>query len=62
MNMAGQVGSFISSVGFGYLVQWFGSYDYALMPLALMLIVSGCFYAAIKPVERVEARAAGALT
>ncbi len=62
MNMAGQVGSFISSVGFGYLVQWFGSYDYALMPLAVMLIVSGCFYAAIKPVERVKACAVAALT
>ena len=54
MNMAGQVGSLISGVGFGYLVQLIGSYDRALMPLAAMLIVSGCLYAAIKPTRQVE--------
>ncbi len=54
MNMAGQVGSFISGVGFGYLVQSLGSYDRALMPLAAMLIVSGFFYAAIKPMHAVR--------
>jgi MFS-type transporter involved in bile tolerance (Atg22 family) len=62
MNMAGQVGSFISSVGFGYLVQWSGSYDQALMPLAVMLILSGCFYAAIKPEEAVAAHTVNVLT
>jgi MFS transporter, ACS family, glucarate transporter len=49
MNMAGQVGSLISSVVFGYLVEWFGSYDKALMPMAAMLIVSGLLFASIKP-------------
>jgi ACS family glucarate transporter-like MFS transporter len=51
MNMAGQAGSLISSVAFGYLVEWFGSYDKALMPLAAMLIVSGLLFASIKPAE-----------
>jgi ACS family glucarate transporter-like MFS transporter len=49
MNMAGQTGSLISSVAFGYWVEWSGSYDRALMPLAAMLIVSGCVFAAIDP-------------
>ncbi len=49
MNMAGQAGSLISSVAFGYLVEWLGSYDRALMPLGLMLIVGGCVFATIDP-------------
>ncbi|MEO7142418.1 MAG: MFS transporter [Bryobacteraceae bacterium] len=58
MNMAGQVGSLISSVAFGYWVEWSGSYDRALMPLAAMLIVSGCIFATIDPTrEMVPAHA-----
>ncbi len=49
MNMAGQIGSLISSVAFGYWVEWSGSYDRALMPLAAMLMVSGCIFATIDP-------------
>ena len=52
MNTAGQVGSLISSVAFGYWVEWWGSYDRALMPLAAMLIVSGCVFATIDPSQR----------
>jgi hypothetical protein len=50
---------FVSGVGFGYLVQSLGSSDHALMPLAAMLIVSGCFYAAIKPMQQVGSRTLG---
>ncbi len=53
MNMAGQTGSLISSVAFGYWVEWYGSYDRALMPLAFMLIVSGCVFATIDPSRKV---------
>src|SRR6185437_3789763 len=49
MNTAGQVGSLISAVAFGYWVEWLKSYDRALMPLAAMLIVSGCLFAFIDP-------------
>lgn len=52
MNMAGQVGSFISSVAFGYWVEWSGSYDRALMPLAAMLIVSGFVFLTIDPSKK----------
>lgn len=51
MNTAGQIGSFLSSVAFGYMVQSFGSYDRALLPLAFMLVVSGSIFALIKPAE-----------
>jgi sugar phosphate permease len=55
MNMAGQAGSFFSSIAFGYLVEWFGNYDLALMPLAAMLLVSGLLFARIDPARRVAA-------
>jgi MFS transporter, ACS family, glucarate transporter len=57
MNMSGQVGSFLSSVAFGYLVGWLGTYDKALMPLAAMLLVSGVAFAAIDPAHRITAPA-----
>jgi nitrate/nitrite transporter NarK len=61
MNTAGQVGSLISSVAFGYLVEWTGSYDRALMPLAAALIVSACLFASIDPSKELvlESEAAG---
>ena len=37
MNTAGSIGGFLFSVSFGYFVKWFGSYDLALIPVALML-------------------------
>jgi predicted MFS family arabinose efflux permease len=52
MNTAGQAGSLISSVAFGYWVEWYGNYDRALMPLAAMLIVSGCLFATIDPARK----------
>jgi MFS family permease len=55
MNMAGQAGSLISSVAFGYWVGWLGSYDRALMPLAAMLIVSGGVFATIDPSKKMIA-------
>ena len=51
MNTAGQVGSFLSSVAFGYMVESFGSYDRAILPLAFMLLVSGAVFALIRPPE-----------
>jgi hypothetical protein len=35
-----QVGGFLFSVSFGYLVTWFGSYDLALIPIACMLAIA----------------------
>jgi MFS family permease len=59
MNMAGQAGSLISSVAFGYLVKSFGSYDYALLPLAAMLVVSGILYLGIDPAKPLFAEDTG---
>lgn len=52
MNMAGQVGSFASSVVFGYLVTWFGSYNAPLYPMAALLFISALFFLRIDPTEQ----------
>lgn len=55
MNTAGQLGSFLSAIVFGYLVDWLGNYDHALLPLAGMLFVSGAAFAMIDPRRRLTA-------
>ena len=40
MNMAGQLGSFLTTVLFGYLVNAFGSYNAPLVPIAIMSLVA----------------------
>jgi MFS family permease len=52
MNMAGQVGSFLSSVAFGALVDYFGGrYDIPLMFFGCMLGVSALIYTRIDPTD-----------
>jgi MFS transporter, ACS family, glucarate transporter len=52
MNMAGQIGSFISSVAFGYMVKAWGSYDKPLAFFAGMLLISALLYLKIDPREQ----------
>lgn len=51
MNMAGQIGSFLSSIAFGYLVDYFGSYDLPLQIFSGFLIVSAYLFTRIDPTE-----------
>jgi MFS family permease len=44
MNTAGQIGSFISSVLFGYFASMWNSYDLPLLPIAAMLAVSALLW------------------
>jgi ACS family glucarate transporter-like MFS transporter len=61
MNMAGQVGSFTSSVLFGYAVNYFRNHQFTveqqfnlpIYPLAAMLIVSGFLFFRIDPTRSV---------
>lgn len=52
MNMAGQLGSFMTAVVFGKLVTYFGNYDTPLLPMAGMLFVSAFLYTRIDPREQ----------
>jgi MFS transporter, ACS family, glucarate transporter len=49
MNMAGQVGSFLSSVAFGYMVTYFGNYNTPLIPMGLALMISAILFFRIDP-------------
>ena len=51
MNMAGQVGSFLSSIAFGYLVKEFANYNLPLFPFSGMLLVSAFLFTRIRPEE-----------
>lgn len=44
MNMAGQFGSFLSAVSFGYMVSYFQNYNTPLIPLAVMLLISALLF------------------
>ena len=62
MNMAGQVGSFISSVAFGYAVDYLRHHQFSvyqqfnlpIYPLAGMLLVSGILFLTIDPTRSVS--------
>jgi predicted MFS family arabinose efflux permease len=51
MNTAGQIGSFLSSVLFGYLVEYSGSYDFPLIPMTAMLVISALLWLKIDPTQ-----------
>lgn len=50
-NMVGNVGGFLFSVSFGYFVTWFGSYDLALIPVALLLGVAALLWLRVDATE-----------
>ena len=51
LNMIGNVGGFLFSVSFGYFVKWFGSYDLALIPVAVMLAVAALLWLRVDATE-----------
>lgn len=45
MNSAGQLGGFVCTAGFGYLVKWTGRYDVPMTVIAVMVLISsGLFF------------------
>jgi MFS family permease len=60
MNMAGQIGSFLSSIAFGKLVDTFGGrYDIPMILFGAMLAVSALIYTRIDPTEQLVRESAG---
>ena len=51
-NTAGSVGGFLFSASFGYFVKWFGSYDLALIPAAVMLALGVLLWLKIDATEQ----------
>lgn len=60
MNMVGQIGSFVSSLAFGYLVERYGSYDAPFVPMAVLLVIGAGFWLKVDPTERLVGRAEAA--
>ncbi len=51
MNTAAQVGSFASSVAFGYLVSRYGSYDVPFIPMAALLLIGVVLWLQVDPTK-----------
>ncbi len=51
MNMAGQAGSFLSSIVFGYMVRTWNSYDLPLIPMAIALFIASALWLKIDPTK-----------
>jgi ACS family glucarate transporter-like MFS transporter len=51
MNTAGQVGSFLTSVAFGYIVHAYGTYNAPLVPMGVMTLISALLWFKIDPTE-----------
>ena len=52
MNTAAQIGSFISSLAFGYLVARYGSYNAPFIPMALLLAFGTWLWIRIDPTRQ----------
>ena len=52
MNTASQIGSFVGSVVFGYLVERFGNYDAPFIPMAGLLLIGTLLWLKVEPSER----------
>jgi ACS family glucarate transporter-like MFS transporter len=59
MNMAAQVGSFLTTVSFGYIVVAFGSYNAPLVPIAFMSLVAALAWLKIDPLKKLTGDSPG---
>jgi ACS family D-galactonate transporter-like MFS transporter len=57
MNTAGAVGSLLSSVLFGYLVNRYGSYNVPFIPMAALLALGAWLWLKLDPAEQLVAQA-----
>jgi hypothetical protein len=51
MNTASQIGSFASSLAFGYLVAHYGNYNLPFVPMALLLATSAVLWLRVDPTK-----------
>ena len=51
INTAAALGSFVSTVGFGYLVERFGSYDLPFVSMACLLLFGSWLWTSVDPAD-----------
>jgi predicted MFS family arabinose efflux permease len=52
MNTSAQVGSFVSSLAFGYLVERYGSYNVPFAPMTVLLLIGAGLWLKVDPSKR----------
>jgi predicted MFS family arabinose efflux permease len=57
MNTAAQVGSFVSSLMFGYLVDHYGNYDAPFIPMAGLLLIGAWLWVKVNPAKQLVSEA-----
>jgi len=55
MNTASQLGSFVSSLVFGYLVGHYGNYNLPFIPMATLLLIGAWLWLKVDPAEQLMA-------
>jgi ACS family glucarate transporter-like MFS transporter len=56
MNTAAQVGAFVSSLVFGYLVNRYGSYNAPFIPMAALLLIGSWLWLRVDPTQLIPVR------
>jgi len=52
MNTAAQTASFVSSLAFGYLVEYYGNYDVPFIPMFVLLLIGVFLWLKVDPTEQ----------
>ncbi|HXA35232.1 MAG TPA: MFS transporter [Steroidobacteraceae bacterium] len=52
MNTSAQIGSFVSSLAFGYLVGRFGNYNLPFIPMAILLLIGAVLWLKVDPTKQ----------
>ena len=52
MNTAAQIGSFVSSLAFGYLVDRYSNYSVPFIPMAGLLVIGAWLWLKVEPAEQ----------
>jgi len=55
MNTSAQVGGFLSSIAYGYIVERFQSYNAPFVPMAALLFIGALFWFRIDATEEIGA-------
>jgi predicted MFS family arabinose efflux permease len=53
MNTAAQIGSFVSSIAFGFLVNRYGSYNVPFIPMASFLLIGAWLWLRVDPTRQI---------
>jgi ACS family glucarate transporter-like MFS transporter len=61
MNTSAQIGGFVSSLAFGYLVDRYADYDLPFIPMAVLLFVGAAFWFKVDPTKPLVDTPAGSL-